>query len=103
MSHFGRGSFRPGLGVRCYFVAWSTIFSQRWASPAWDPLTSEDVTKLEKVQRQAARFVHNSYYDTWLRPQDGLKHWMGVIATQKKSGPIDNTIQNTVRIGGARH
>ena len=26
-----------------------------YASPAWDPSTSEEVTKLEKVQRQAAR------------------------------------------------
>ena len=34
-----------------------------YASPAWDPSTSEDVTKLEKVQRQAACFVHNNYYD----------------------------------------
>ena len=34
-----------------------------YASPAWDPSTSEDVTKLEKVQRQATRFVHNNYYD----------------------------------------
>ena len=34
-----------------------------YASPAWDPSTSEDVTKLEKVQRQAARFVHSNYYD----------------------------------------
>ena len=30
-----------------------------YASPAWYPSTREDVTKLEKVQRQAARFVHN--------------------------------------------
>ena len=28
-----------------------------YASPAWDPSTSEDVTKLEKIQSQAARFV----------------------------------------------
>ena len=34
-----------------------------YVSPAWDPTSSEDVTKLEKVQRQAARFVHNNYYD----------------------------------------
>ena len=34
-----------------------------YASPAWDPSTSEDVTKMEKVQRQAARFLHNNYYD----------------------------------------
>ena len=34
-----------------------------YASPAWDPSTCGDVTKLEKVQRQAARFVHNNYYD----------------------------------------
>ena len=32
-------------------------------SPAWDPSTSEDVTILEKFQKQAARFVHNNYYD----------------------------------------
>ena len=34
-----------------------------YASPGWDPSTSEDVTKLEKVQRQAARFVLDIYYD----------------------------------------
>ena len=34
--------------------------------------------------------------------QDGLKLWIGAITTQK-SGPIDNAIQNTARIGGARH
>ena len=32
-----------------------------YASPAWDPISSEDITKLEKVQRQAARFVHGNY------------------------------------------
>ena len=33
-------------------------------SAAWDPSTVEDITKLEKVQRQAARFVHSNYHDT---------------------------------------
>ena len=32
-----------------------------YASPAWDPTSSEDIIKLEKVQRQAARFVHGKY------------------------------------------
>ena len=32
-----------------------------YASPAWDPTSLEDITKLEKVQRQAARFVHGNY------------------------------------------
>ena len=29
--------------------------------PAWDPTSSEGIVKLEKVQRQAARFVHGNY------------------------------------------
>ena len=32
-----------------------------YASPAWDPTSSEGIVKLEKVQRQAARFVHANY------------------------------------------
>ena len=28
-----------------------------------DPLTIEDITKLETVQRQAARFAHSNYHD----------------------------------------
>lgn len=32
-----------------------------YASSALDPTNSEDITKLEKVQRQAARFVHGNY------------------------------------------
>ena len=34
-----------------------------YASAAWDPSSAEDITKLEKVQRQAARFAHSNYYD----------------------------------------
>ena len=34
-----------------------------YASPAWDPSSNEDIAKLAKVQRQAARFVHYNYYD----------------------------------------
>ena len=34
-----------------------------YTSPARDPSSNEDTAKLEKVQRQAARFVHNNYYD----------------------------------------
>ena len=56
------------------------------------------------AERQNIKKVKTSHWqDTWLRLQDSLRPWMGVIATQKKSGPIDNSIQNTARIGGARH
>ena len=34
---------------------------QEYASPAWDPTSSEGIVKLEKVQRQAAYFVHGNY------------------------------------------
>ena len=33
------------------------------ALAAWDPSSVEDITKLEKVQRQAARFAHSNYHD----------------------------------------
>ena len=32
-----------------------------YASPAWDSTSSEDIMRLEKVQRQAAQFVHGNY------------------------------------------
>ena len=32
-----------------------------YASPSWDPTSTEDTNKLEKVQRQAARFVHGNF------------------------------------------
>ena len=32
-----------------------------YASPVWDPTSSEGIVKLEKVQIQAARFVHGKY------------------------------------------
>ena len=35
----------------------------KYALEAWDPSTLEDITKLEKVQRQAARFAHSNYHD----------------------------------------
>ncbi|XP_070182878.1 uncharacterized protein [Littorina saxatilis] len=34
-----------------------------YASPVWDPISQKDVTELEKVQRRAARYVHNNYSD----------------------------------------
>ena len=33
-----------------------------YASSSWDPYLAEDVNRLEQMQRQAARFVHN-YHD----------------------------------------
>ena len=37
--------------------------SLEYSSSVWDPSSSEDIIKLEKVQRQAARLVHKNYYD----------------------------------------
>ena len=34
-----------------------------YASAAWDPSSVEDITKLEKVQRQVTRFAHSNYHD----------------------------------------
>jgi hypothetical protein len=34
-----------------------------YASLAWDPYTSDQINKLDKVQRRAARFVSNNYRD----------------------------------------
>ena len=34
-----------------------------YSSSVWDPSSSEDIIKLEKVQRQATRFVHKNYYN----------------------------------------
>ena len=34
-----------------------------YGSAAWDPSSVEDTSKLEKVQRQAARFAHSNYHD----------------------------------------
>ena len=34
-----------------------------YASSAWDPYTTEDINRLDKVQRRAARFVANNYTD----------------------------------------
>ena len=33
-----------------------------YASAAWSPWLKQDVLELEKVQRRAARFVHNNYW-----------------------------------------
>ncbi|XP_071151684.1 uncharacterized protein [Mytilus edulis] len=33
------------------------------ASAAWDPHTTEDINRIEQVQRRAARFVTNNYTD----------------------------------------
>ncbi|MCG8035005.1 MAG: reverse transcriptase family protein, partial [Candidatus Thiodiazotropha taylori] len=34
-----------------------------YSSPVWDPSSVEDISKLEKVQKQAARFAHGNYHD----------------------------------------
>ena len=34
-----------------------------YSSAVWDPSSTEDINKLEKVQRQAAHFVHSNYFD----------------------------------------
>ena len=39
--------------------------THKYSSSVWDPSSSEDIIKLEKVQRQAARFVHKNDYDAF--------------------------------------
>ena len=60
------GFLQRNLG-ECTMKVKSTAYTSlvrpvlEYASPAWDPTSSEDITKLEKLQRQAARFVHGNY------------------------------------------
>ena len=35
-----------------------------YSSAVWDPSSLEDINKLEKVQRQATRFVYSNYFDS---------------------------------------
>ena len=34
-----------------------------YASASWDHYMTEDINRLEQVQRRAARFAHNNYHD----------------------------------------
>ena len=34
-----------------------------YAAPVWDPTSQQAITALEKVQRRAARYVHNDFKD----------------------------------------
>ena len=60
------GFLRRNLG-QCTREVKSTAYTSlvrpvlEYASPAWDPTSSEGIVKLEKVQRQAARFAHGNY------------------------------------------
>ena len=60
------GFLRRNLG-QCTTEVKSTVYTSLvrpvldYASPAWDTTCSDDIVKLEKVQRQAARFVHGNY------------------------------------------
>ena len=36
-----------------------------YASPAWAPSSSEGIVKLEKVQKQAARYGHGNYSERY--------------------------------------
>ena len=73
-----------------------------YASTAWDPTSSEGIVKLEKVQRQAARFVHGNYSErdpgcvTRMVCDLG---WETLESRRKK----DNTVQNLAWIGRHGH
>ena len=47
-------------------MAYKTILWPKleYASAVWDPITEDNISKLEAVQRRAARFVCNSYRQT---------------------------------------
>ena len=47
-----------------------------YASSVWDPHTEKNITKLEEVQRRAARFVLNRYRNT-SSVSNMLAHWAG--------------------------
>ena len=59
------GFLRRNLG-QCTMEVKSTAYTSLvrpvldYASPAWDTTCSDDIVKLEKVQKQAARFVHGN-------------------------------------------
>ena len=56
--------------------------SLEYSSAVWDPSSTEDNIKLEKVQRQAARFVHSNYFErTPLK--NGLRSWLGTSTEEK--------------------
>ena len=44
-------------------IYWTLIRPQlKYASMVWSPWLRQDFIELEKVQRRAARFVHNNYW-----------------------------------------
>ena len=46
---------------RLHISTWSALFSNTRPPSAWDPFLAKDVTALEKVQREAARFTTSTY------------------------------------------
>ena len=68
-----------------------------YASPAWDPTSAEDTNKLERVQRQAAPFVHGNYSESnpgcVTRMVNGLD-WE-TLESRRKKRQVDNSVQDT--------
>ena len=67
-----------------------------YASPAWDPTSSEGIVKLEKVQIQAARFVHGKYSERNAGCVTRMVSDLGLetLKKQKEERQTDNTVQN---------
>ena len=78
-----------------------------YASPAWDPTSSEGIVKLEKVQRQAARFVHGNYSERdpgcVTRMVSDLGWETLEFRKQEEERQTDNTVQNAAWIGRHGH
>ena len=49
----------PNIKLLCYITMVRSILE--YASPVWSPYTTQDINRLEKVQRQSARFIMGDY------------------------------------------
>ena len=96
------GFLQRNLG-ECTMEVKSTAYTSlvrpvlEYASPAWDPTSSEDITKLEKVQRQAARFVHGNYSERNPGCVTRMVNSLGweTLESRRKKGQTGNSIQDS--------
>ena len=52
-------SWQPNIKLLCYITMVRSILE--YASPVWSPYYNQDITRLEKVQCQSARFIMGDY------------------------------------------
>ena len=104
------GFLRRNLG-ECTLEVKSTAYTSLvrpvldYASPAWDPTSTDDIVKLEKVQRQAARFVHGNYSERNPGCVTRMVKDLGweTLESRRKKGQVDNIMQNAAWSGRHGH